>query len=192
MAVRLGCPPSLCTLLLDAGADVDAPDFYGHSPLWAAVYGKRAGHVALLLARGARVCQWGPGSRVVPLPWNECPLHEAVRQGWQWCQPLVSAGAGLGARGLLRVALDRGDVGTAKGLALAAGLRPSREWAPLPEDDWLAREMTSPPPLSRLCRYAVRACLSRAAGGRDLRPRAPLLPLPPHLVRYVLLDPLGP
>ncbi|XP_046402139.1 ankyrin repeat domain-containing protein 65-like [Ischnura elegans] len=199
-AVRLGCPPPLCRLLLDHGADPDARDFYGHSALWTAVYHKRAELMELLLNRGAKVAEWSSAGERVPLPWNECPLYEAARQGWRWCLPLVSCGA-WGSGGLLEVVLERGDAGAAKGLVLAAGLRipPGADCLAAPAGgdpcalrQWLQHEMASPPPLARLCRHGVRACLSRAARGRDLTPRAAMLPLPPHLLRYVLLDPLGP
>lgn len=65
------------TLLLDAGADIDAKsqnDHYGDTPLHAAAHGNQRAVVALLLERGANPNAINPAGRT---PLDETRFHNA-------------------------------------------------------------------------------------------------------------------
>jgi ankyrin repeat protein len=47
------CDPSVCELLIRAGAEVDSVDSFGNTPLWRAVMARKEANVALLQKYGA-------------------------------------------------------------------------------------------------------------------------------------------
>lgn len=206
-AIRLGHPSSICILLLDNGADPNAKDFYGHTALWAAVYARRGDIIGLVLRYGARVREWKEKIEVLPL-WNECPLYQAVLQGRLLWMYLVKAGASAMAvdrdgLGPLHIAVEKGDEKMVEALVLGLGARvvppAGRERGTWPGarveeklKEWLSDEMNTPAPLMRLCRHKVRICISESNGGVAVQDYVKRLPLPERMLRYILLDPLGP
>ncbi|KAG8222495.1 hypothetical protein J437_LFUL009598 [Ladona fulva] len=206
-AIRLGHPSSICVLLLENGADTNAKDFYGHTPLWAAVYSRRGDIIRLVLRHGAKVREWDRGKEVTPI-WSECPLYQAILQGRQLWKFLVSAGASpraVDGNGLapLHHAVKRGDFEMVKHLVLGLGAPPVPPFgmerdAWLSDEvtteirEWLLNEMQSPAPLIRICRLRIRLHLSECNDGRAVPLYIRRLPLPQQLIRYLLLDPLEP
>lgn len=70
--------PELATLLLDAGADIQAinqNDHWGDTPLHAAAHGNQRAVVEILIARGANLEAKNPGGRT---PLQETEFHKAT------------------------------------------------------------------------------------------------------------------
>jgi ankyrin repeat protein len=79
---------SMCTLLLEAGADVDAADGEGQTALHAAAAGGFGQACAVLVVAGADVAK---PDRLLKRPLH----HAAIKGSVQVCEALLSAGASL-------------------------------------------------------------------------------------------------
>ncbi|XP_043192372.1 ankyrin repeat domain-containing protein 23-like [Amphibalanus amphitrite] len=184
-AIRLGQEASFAALLT-AGAELDGEDFYGHTPLWTAVWHRQLSMAFQLVAAGAPVAADS---------WQQCPLYLSARQpcaGWRRLALLVTLlGASVSLRdGERRSALwwafHWGDQRLARAL-LARGARLPEGCPPLEEvPAEFLRQISgprSPPPLLELCRARVRALVG--VTGRRLPCRLSRLPLPDVLIAYL-------
>ncbi|MDE2762315.1 MAG: ankyrin repeat domain-containing protein [Gemmatimonadota bacterium] len=73
--------PAVITVLLEAGADVNARNRHHYTPLhYAARDNSEPGVIAALAAAGAEVNAWATGS-LPHTEWDVTPLHEAARNG---------------------------------------------------------------------------------------------------------------
>ena len=184
-AIRLGQDASFAALLA-AGAELDGEDFYGHTPLWTAVWQRRLGMAFQLVAAGAPVTADS---------WQQCPLYLASRQpcaGWRRLALLLVL---LGAspshadgdkRSALWWALHWGDIRLARAL-LARGARLPPGCPKLEEIDPVMKEELkdprSPAPLVEMCRSRVRELVG--VTGKRLPARLARLPLPDSLIAFV-------
>ena len=184
-AVRLGQEASFAALLA-AGAEIDAEDFYGHSPLWTAVWHRRLSMAFQLVAAGAPV---------EADSWQQCPLYLSSRQpcaGWRRLALLLTL---LGAsashadgerRSALWWALHWGDERLARallsrGARLPAGCPQLEE--PSPALSGQLHGARAPPPLRDLCRGRLRELMG--VTGRRLPARLARLPLPDPLIAFL-------
>ena len=184
-AIRLGQDASFAALL-EAGAELDGEDFYGHTPLWTAVWQRRLGMAFQLVAAGAPV---------MADSWQGCPLYLASRQPYEGWRRLALLLVLLGAspshadgdkRSALWWALHWGDTRLARAL-LARGARLPPGCPELEEvDPAMKGELAgprSPPSLVEMCRGRVRELVG--VTGRRLPAMLARLPLPDALIAFL-------
>ena len=195
-ACRLGNNHAV-KLLLKMGAYVDAKDNFQHTALWMATLQRYTDLVKLLLRHGASV---NPSKL-----WTHSPLFFAVKYSSrrsQIAKLLVYQGADVtiaSSLSLLYCAIIQGDQSMAR-LVVEAGYNVSKDDRVRTEwqssiltrnkdlSEWLGVELTTPSPLQRQCRTAVRRAIATVHHGRHFLDRLQELPLPRSVLTYLALS----
>ncbi|CAL4159001.1 unnamed protein product [Meganyctiphanes norvegica] len=201
-AIRLG-HEDIFNQLVAHGARLDVPDFYNQTPLWFAVKEQRLSFVRVLLQAGAPI----NFIRASENPLNLAVQFLGYRGRRELMIELIAAGLPLSLEDYkgqcpLYWAMKHADLEFFR-LLIEAGAKVRRwEWLSPPNlplnwqkqsevMPWIAQEQTTPPPLTRLARTAVRQQLSHLTN-RDIRSTIIQLPLPTPLIRNLLLnDPIA-
>ncbi|KZS17651.1 Ankyrin repeat and SOCS box protein 11 [Daphnia magna] len=193
----------LAEMLIRAGADLNASDFYGHTPLWVATKGQRPLLVAKLLAAGSRL-----GS-TEDYSWSQCPLYLATkylgyRGRHQLAMFLMAAGADptrMDSKGRSAIYWSLRNRDHDLFVFMIDSYNP-RCWdsmlqrrveellTDLPDTHLkiLQKQWYNPPSLAKQCRLVIRLHLLQKFNYRSLFLLVPRLPLPTVIQRFLLLD----
>jgi len=123
----------LVELLIDGGADINAPDRYGRTPLWSAARRGQSEIVRLLIAKGADANVQGGDNYFC----EGIPLGAAIAEGHlDAVDALVAGGADVNAKGESGWTLLHVAVTSYYSSAVEAALPMARPDAGTPQEDW--------------------------------------------------------